>query len=144
MKELNIVEKVIALEGVDLFKGLTPDQLASIAAVATQQHVLPGTVLLDPKTPLEAMFVVLDGSVELSQDGVRLMVAKQNDVLGSWALLDEAPMPVIAKSIEDTVLLRISREDFFELLADNMEIALTIFSTLVRRFRALIERPAAS
>jgi CRP-like cAMP-binding protein len=141
MKELNIVEKVIALERVELFKALSPDQLAAIAALATQEHVLPETVLLDPETPLDAMYVVLDGAVELSQNGTRVDVARQNNVLGWWALVDEAPLPVTAKTLEDTVLLRITREDFLELLADNIEIAAAVFSTLVRRFRALIEGP---
>ena len=34
MAELNIVEKVIALEGVDLLKNLSPDQLSRIASIA--------------------------------------------------------------------------------------------------------------
>ena len=33
MAELNIVEKVIALEGVDLLSNLNPDQLARIASL---------------------------------------------------------------------------------------------------------------
>ena len=42
MAELNIVEKVIALEGVDLLNGLQPDQLARIASIATEVRLAPG------------------------------------------------------------------------------------------------------
>jgi len=139
MQELNLVERVIALEGVELLKNLTPDQLARIAAIARQEHYAPGAEILNPSKPLEAMFVILDGAVELNQGGDVLHVARQNEVLGAWALFDEAPVPVIARAVEDTTLLRIAREDFFELLGDNMEIASSIFSTLVKRFRALLE-----
>ncbi|MCL4794435.1 MAG: cyclic nucleotide-binding domain-containing protein [Bryobacteraceae bacterium] len=144
MQDLNIVERVIALENVELLRGLSPDQLARVAAIARQEHAPPGKVLLTPEGPLEAMYVIMDGSVELLQDGVPLEVARQNEVVGSWALLDNAPLPVTARAVEDTTLLRIARDDFYELLSDNTEIVSAIFSTLVRRFRALLEQGSGS
>jgi CRP-like cAMP-binding protein len=138
MAELNIVEKVIALEGVDLLQNLTPDQLARIAAIATEVRYPPGKVILDPSLPLEALFVVLDGAVELGQGGTPIHTATQNAVLGSWALFDSEPLPVTATTTEDTRLLRIARDDFHDLLADNVEITAAVFSTLAKRFRSLL------
>ena len=46
---------------------------------------------------------------------------------------------VSAKTVEDTRLLRIGRDDFYDLLSDNVEITAAIFSTLVKRFRKLVE-----
>jgi len=133
MAGLNIVEKVIALEGVELLKNLTPEQLSRIASIAREVKVI-----LDPSIPMDALLVVVDGSVELSRDGEVLHTAKQNDVLGAWALFDNDPMPVTAKTVEDTRLLRIGRDDFYDLLSDNAEITAAIFSTLVKRFRKLV------
>jgi CRP-like cAMP-binding protein len=140
MPELNIVEKVIALEGVDLLKNLTPDQLSRIATIARETRYPPGKVILEPSKPLDALYVVVDGAVELSQDGEQLHVARHNEVLGAWALFDDAPMPVTARTAEETLLLRIARDDFYDLLSDNVEITATIFSTLVKRFRKLVEQ----
>ena len=140
MAERNIVEKVIALEGVELLSSLTPDQLSRIALIAQEVKYPPAKTILQPKQPLDALYVILDGTVEISRNGSILHVAKQNEVLGSWALFDDSPLPVVAKTMEDTVLLRISRDDFYDLLSDNMELAASIFSTLVRRFRKLIEQ----
>jgi CRP-like cAMP-binding protein len=136
--ELNIVEKVIALEGVDLLNGLQPEQLARIASIATEERYAPGKVVLDPTKPLDALFVVLDGRVSLAKDGAEIHSAGQNDVLGAWALFDSEPMPVTATATEDVRLLRIGRDDFYELLSDNVEITTTVFGTLVRRFRKLV------
>jgi CRP-like cAMP-binding protein len=138
--DLNIVEKVIALEGVDLLKNLTPDQLARIASIAREVRRPSGSVILDPAKPLDALYVVVDGAVELNQNGDVMHVARQNDVLGAWGLFDDAPLPVTARTVDDTRLLRISREDFYELLSDNVEITANIFSTLVKRFRRLVEQ----
>jgi len=139
MAEMNIIEKVIALEAVDLFKSLTPDQLSRIAAIAREERITPGVAVLEPDKPLDALYVVLDGTVEIARGGQVLHVATQNEVLGAWALFDSDPMPVTARTQEDTRLLRILREDFFDLLSDNMEIAANIFATLVKRFRKLVE-----
>jgi CRP-like cAMP-binding protein len=139
MAGLNIVEKVIALEGVELLKNLTPEQLSRIASIAREVKYPPNKVILDPKTPVDALLVVVDGAVELSRNGDVLHTAGQNEVLGAWALFDDDPMPVTAKTVEDTHLLRIGRDDFYDLLSDNAEITAAIFSTLVKRFRKLVE-----
>ena len=140
MDELNIVEKVIALEGVELMANLTSDQLARIGAIASEVRYLPGRVILEAGKPLDALYVVVEGAVALSRTGELLATARPNEVLGAWALFEENdPMPFTAKAIEDTRLLRIGREDFYDLLADNTEITSAIFSTLVRRFRKLVE-----
>lgn len=141
MKELNIVEKVIALEGVDLLKGLSPEQLARVAMVGRQEQISPGSVILEPGEPLDAMFVILDGSVELIEGNEVIELARQNEVLGSWALLDSSPLPVKARAKEDTIVLKVTRDDFFDLLADAPEIVSAILSRLVSRFRALLEKP---
>jgi CRP-like cAMP-binding protein len=141
LAELNIVEKVIALEGVELLRGLSPEQLARIGTIAREEKYPPNKVILDPSKPADALYVIVDGSVELSRNGQVLTVAGQNEVLGAWALFDESdPMPVSAKTAEDTRLLRIGRDDFYDLLSDNSEITSAIFSTLVKRFRKLVEQ----
>jgi CRP-like cAMP-binding protein len=141
MSELNIVEKVIALEGVELFRNLTPEQLARIGTVAREVRLPPRKMVLDPSHPVDALYVILDGAVELRRNGEALTVAHRNDVLGAWALFEESdPMPVAAETVEDTRLLRIGRDDFYDLLADHNEITFALFSTLVKRFRKLVEQ----
>jgi CRP-like cAMP-binding protein len=139
MAELNIVEKVIALEGVELLGNLTPEQLSRIASIAREVKYAPDKIIFEPTRPTDALFVVLDGTVELSRNGEVLHTAGQNEVLGTWALFDQEPMPFTAKTVEDTKVLRIGRDDFYDLLSDNVEITASIFSTLVKRFRKLVE-----
>jgi CRP-like cAMP-binding protein len=141
MPELNIVEKVIALEGVELMGNLTPEQLARIAAIAQEVKFAPGKIILEAGKPLDALYVIVDGAAELLRGGEVIHTARQNDVLGAWALFEENdPLPVTARTVEDTRLLRIGRDDFYDLLSDNSEITSAIFSTLVKRFRKLVEQ----
>jgi CRP-like cAMP-binding protein len=139
MAELNLVEKVLTLESVELFRNLKPEQLARIAAVASEISVGPRKEVYDATRPPSYLFVVVEGAVELSREGESLAVARQNEVLGAWALFDDEPLAIRARTLEDTRLMRISRDDFYDVLADNPEITQALFSTLVKRFRKLVE-----
>jgi CRP-like cAMP-binding protein len=139
MSELNIVEKVIALEGVELLSNLTPEQLLRIASIAQEEKYPPARPVVQPTESPDSLYVILDGAVEIIRNGERLHVARQSEVLGAWALFDDAPMPVTARTLEDTRLLRIRRDDFYDLLSDNVEIMASVFSTLAKRFRKLVE-----
>lgn len=140
MAELNIVEKVIALEAVELLKNLSPDQLSRVASIATEERKPPGEIIMEPNQALDALYVILDGAVSLLRQGEELHMARQNEVLGTWALFDPDPLPVQARTAEHTHLLRIGRDDFYDLLSDNMEITAAIFAILVKRFRQLVEQ----
>lgn len=140
MAELNIVEKVIALEAVDLLKNLGPEQLSRIASIAKEVRFTAGKVVITPDQKMEALFIILEGAVAISRDDVELHVARDNEVLGAWALFDPEPMAVTAKTVENARLLRIGRDDFYDLLSDNSEITAAIFAMLVKRFRQLVEK----
>lgn len=140
MAELNIIEKVIALEAVDLLKNLSAEQLSRIASIAKEVRYPPGKLILAPDSVPDALYVLLEGSVSVSRDGIELHIAQENEVLGTWALFDPEPMSVSAKTVEDTRVLSIGRDDFYDLLSDNTEITASIFAMLVKRFRSLVER----
>jgi CRP-like cAMP-binding protein len=140
MAELNIIEKVIALEAVDLLKNLSAEQLSRIASIAKEISYPPGKLILGPDTTIDALLVILEGAVSISREGIELHIAHQHEVLGAWALFDPEPMSVTAKTIEDTRVLSIGRDDFYDLLSDNTEITASIFAMLVKRFRQLVER----
>jgi CRP-like cAMP-binding protein len=140
MAELNIIEKVIALEAVDLLKNLSAEQLSRIASIAKEISYPPGKSIIASDTTIDALLVILEGAVAISRDQIELHVAHQHEVLGAWALFDPEPMSVTAKTIEQTRVLSISRDDFYDLLSDNTEITASIFAMLVKRFRQLVER----
>jgi CRP-like cAMP-binding protein len=140
MAELNIVEKVIALEAVELLRNLSPEQLSRIGSIAREVKYPPGKLILEAGQPLDALYVIVDGAADIARNGEVIHTARQNDVLGAWALFDQDPMPVDARTVEDTRVLRIGRDDFYDLLSDNVEITAAVFSTLVKRFRKLVEQ----
>jgi len=60
----------------------------------------------------------------------------EREVFGEMALLDPAPRSATVQAATNTVLLRIRREDFQDLLAEELEVARAVIRVLARRLRA--------
>ena len=136
---MTLIEKVLFLQEVELLSSLSPEQLGRIALITRETTMPRGKVLFREKDRADSMYVIVQGEVALETDGKQMFVASEKEVIGTWALLDDEPMVVTATVAEDAQLLRIEREDFYDLLADHSEIMQNIFRMLVRRIRKLIE-----
>ncbi|NIM18848.1 MAG: cyclic nucleotide-binding domain-containing protein [Candidatus Latescibacteria bacterium] len=134
------IEKVIFLQNVDVFSQVPTEQLTYLAAIAEEITVLKDEVVYNQNDPSDALYLILDGSIRLHRKGQEITTAGSKDAFGTWALFDEEPRVATATAIEDTRLLRIDHDDFYELLADNVEITRAVLRTMVRRLRGLIER----
>ena len=136
---LTTIEKVIFLQNVTIFLDVPVEQLAFLAAITEEISFLQGDEIYKAEEPSDSMYLVLDGKVRLHRDGEEVTTAESKEAFGTWALFDEEPRVVTATALEDSKLLRIYREDFYDLLADNIQIMQGIFKTLVKRLRKLVE-----
>ena len=140
---LTVVEKVIFLQNVDVFGGVSTEQLSYVAAIAETVSFLEGDDIYVANDVTDALYVVIDGRVRLHRDGEEIMTAGPKEAFGTWALLDDEPRVATATVIEDARLLRVDRDDFMELLTDHSEITQGLFKTVVGRMRGLLGRVEA-
>ena len=137
MANLNVVEKVIVLEAVEMFRDMSPRQLARIAAIAKEVRFAPGEFILDPAQHRNGFHVIVDGTAELRHGDEPVSKVGSGHVLGMWSIFEDTdPMHITAKALENTRVLQINEEDFFELLSDDVDMTSTMFSSLVKRLRA--------
>lgn len=141
---LTIVEKVIFLQDVDIFEYISTEDLAHIAAITEECEFTPDSIIYKEREISDSMYVVIDGSIELQRGGRELMVAQKKDAFGTWSLFDDEPRVVTAISVENSKLLKIDKEDFFDLLADNVQITQGIMKAIVKRLRSLLNRVGIS
>ena len=142
---LTVVEKVVFLQNVDIFEQVPAEQLSFIAAIAEEVDFAKGEIIFKEKEPSDSLYLVIDGKVKIERDGNQVLVAGSRDAFGTWSLLDNEPRVVTATVTEDARLLRIERNDFVDLLADNVQVTQGILKTLVRRVKSIVEKvgPAA-
>ncbi len=137
---LTPIEKVLLLQQVDIFAEVPTDQLAAMAAISREVSYLADDQMYREHDSPDALYLVLEGSVRLSQGDRTVSVAGPQVSFGTWALFDDEPRVLAATAIENTRLLRIDRGEFNDLLSDDVRIAQGIIRTVARKLRELAER----
>ena len=138
MENLTTLEKAIRLQKVELFSDMETDGLALAASIANQIQCTPGTVLFKENGSADALYIVLEGRIRLTRGPREIFSVGPGETLGNWALFDDQPSVATATCAEDTSLLKIEREDFFDLLADHADMTQKMFKALVKRVRGLL------
>jgi CRP-like cAMP-binding protein len=134
---MNLIEKALALQEVDVFADVSTENLGFLAGITSELRIEEPAVLYRENQLPDSMFVIVEGRVALGKSGRPLTVAGPKDVLGAWALFDQEPHLSTARAEPGTVVLKLEREAFFDLLADHMSITQGILKALARRVRRL-------
>lgn len=135
-----IVDRVFALEAVQLFHGLAVDDLAAVAELTEPSHIGPGEVIYREGEPGRSMYVIVSGDVRLIRGGDPLMELGSGDSFGQVSILDGGPRPVTAISgPEGTDVLKLERQPFLDLMVDRPGITQGLFTVLARRLRELVD-----
>jgi CRP-like cAMP-binding protein len=134
---LTIVDKVLCLQNVDIFNNATTEDLAYIGSIAKEIQMSEGTVIFAQDEPADSMYVIVSGSVRLHKNGREILVAGEKEAFGTWALFDPETRIMTATALEDVHLLKIEQDEFYDLLADHVEITQSIFKALVQRIKRL-------
>jgi ATP/ADP translocase/HEAT repeat protein len=141
MKTLTTLEKIKHLQNVDLFAHCKMEQLFRIAAIAHEVTFDKGDIILQENGPGDCLYCIVSGNVKVTKEGsTESMVFGEGEAIGVMAILDGKPWPVTVTAQEDIAALKINGEDFYDLLADNMEIARGIFSHLTHVLRDTLQR----
>ncbi len=141
---ITTVEKVIFLQEVDIFEKLTTEDLSHIAAICDEITVSPDAVIYKEGAYPDSMYLTLSGKIRLHQSGTEVMIASRNDAFGTWALFDDKPRVVTAEALEESRMLRIDKEDFIDVLSDNVRVMQGILKALVQRMHSLVSRVSQS
>ncbi len=137
---LTTVEKVIFLQDIDIFEFTSTEDLSHIAAITDEVEFQADEMIFEEGEISDAMYMVIEGKVRLTRGNQEVMVAQKKDVFGTWALFDDEPRVASAKTLENSRLLHIDKEDFIDLLADHVGITQSVLKTMVKRLRNLMTR----
>ena len=135
------------LARIELFGGLTAEELARIAAMVVVEDVKRGELLFEEGAPRRHLHMIEKGEVELFRRGAggesRLAFFEALDFLGEGSLLDDYPHSASARALQDGRILRISRESFAGLLRDEPAVATKILSRTARVISRRLRRASA-
>lgn len=140
---LSVVEKVLFLQRIEVLGEVPTRSLAHIAMIAREETYPAGTVLFAEGDPTDALYIVVEGTVALAHAGREVQRAGRYDAFGTWALFDDEPAVVSARTVTEVYALRLDRDGFLDLLPDHVEITRGVLQALARRIRSLLNREPA-
>jgi CRP/FNR family transcriptional regulator len=129
-----------------IFGGLEPRQRTRLQDMVTIRRFEAGTTILRQGSSAVALYLILDGQVEVTRtpdDGgaaVALATLKQGDVFGEMALLDDDTRSSSVTALEPTRCALLPRWELIQELRRQPELALELLRILARRIRILDEK----
>lgn len=127
MSKLTSIEKVVFLESIVLFSYCTADELVRIEAIAEERRLDSGEVLYRADEPADALYCVVSGEIALEEPNRQRRDAGPTAPFGVAEILSGRLRQSTATATQETLLLAIDSDDFFDLLSNNIEIVKSLF-----------------
>jgi ATP/ADP translocase len=135
---MNIMEKVLFLESVNIFRQNNLDDLTALASIAKERTFKSGEHILREGEPGDALYIITKGHAHVIKKGKKLLEVEEKASLGSVSLLDQKPHAADAVAATMCEVLVIDRIDFMDLVSDRVELLHGIFLALTERLRVLL------
>jgi CRP-like cAMP-binding protein len=124
---------VDALRKVRLFSHCSPGELAGIAGIGYEKTFSAGARLIQEGQAGESLFVILDGSVEVSREGQLLEARGSADFVGEIALLSHAARTATVTAATPVRAFVIPGRAFRSLLGRQPELHVKVLEALAER-----------
>ncbi len=123
-----------------LFSGLEADELAGLAALASERRFAENEFIFLEGDPAESFYIVAQGKIKVlkhSSSGRDFIVAffGPGEMFGEVALFENKPYPASAQSAAASRVLSIRRQDFIKWLSQRPQVSLKIINLLGGRLR---------
>lgn len=144
---LSLMDRVVALRGVPLFRELAPADLAAVAGTATEHAFGDGTVIARQGDPGDAMHVVVTGEVRVLVEGDGHQISevarrRPGYFVGEMAILSHEPRMASIVAAGDVRTLSIDRKRFQRILRERPDASLAVMRELCLRLREAHAGPA--
>jgi hypothetical protein len=130
-----ILEKTILLKTVDLFQDIPGELLSQVSQISKAKNYDKGETIFKDGDVGDSMFIVLEGRVSITKGDKEIALLEKGASLGEMALLDNENRSANALAKEDSVLLKINQDVFYELMESNADIMKQIIKLLTSRIR---------
>ena len=133
----SILEKTLLLKSVDLFKAIPGEILSKIAQISKEIQIEIDDHIFNEGEHGDSLYIIISGKVNVIRKNQLITTLEQGSCIGEMALLDQEPRSADAVAIEDSILLKIDQEGFYELMSSNADIMKQIVMMLTRRVREM-------
>jgi hypothetical protein len=124
---LRPVEKVLALQRIPVFAHISIAEMRALSQITHTRQMTAGELLFPESAPV-ALWIVMSGEAALTDKAEgRELRAGAGDIIGSLCMLSGRPLNYSARVVKNGVVLRIDREDLFDLLGERPDLLRELF-----------------
>ena len=123
------------LAEVPIFTDLSSRHLKKVAGAGRLVRFHEGASIIQEGTPGDALYVLIDGEVNVHRPGLPAVTLGIGSFFGEMALFDDSPRSATIVASGPVLCLVITRARFHKLLRTEPPIALGLLKELARRLR---------
>lgn len=127
------------MKSIELFNSFTDQELKNFEKAVTILEMRAGDILFREDDPGDALYIVEQGAVriyksidEATGEEKSLALLEPGTYLGEMTLIDGTPRSASARAEADSLVLKISREDFLKLLQTYPQAAIRLFVSFMK------------
>ena len=137
---LLLIEKVLVLKSLNLFKDTPENILADLATLMKEMQYEQGTEIFKEGETGDCMYIIQQGNIKIHKGNTTLAILKEKEVFGELSLLDADTRSASATAETDCILYKIDQEPFYELMDERPEVAKGFIKILCQRLRTMNEK----
>lgn len=126
------------LRDVPLFHYLSFAELLRVITICELVEVEPATRIIAEDEAGNDFFVVVDGAVRVTKAGAEVAVLTAGRHFGEMALIDNRPRSATITARDKSLLIRIGRDRFFELLREDSVMAVKLLWNMIQSLSSVI------
>ena len=133
------------LQRVDVFKGLTKEEIERFGNSLAMRECTSGTLFFTPDDPTERLFILKEGHVELyrlTASGKRLVTRRlgPGSIFGEMGLMGQSMQGEFAEATGPALVCTATREDVLRILREHPDVAVRFLEVIGSRLKLLEER----
>ena len=140
INRLLLIEKVLVLKSLNLFKDTPENVLADLAPLMKEMQYEQGIEIFKEGETGDCMYIIQQGNIKIHKGNTTLAILKEKEVFGELSLLDADTRSASATADTDCILYKIDQEPFYELMDERPEVAKGFIKILCQRLRTMNEK----
>lgn len=138
-----VLARVTSLKEIPLFEGMPAANLLPIAEACRSVRFAGGQTIFRQSDPGDALFVLLEGYVDILRDGAVINTLAPGECFGEIAVLGETTRTASAVAVGEVRTLTLDAPRFRKIVRESGEIGLAVIQALNSRLRVATRREAA-
>lgn len=141
------LEELEALRHIDLFAGLTEQQIARLVAACDRAHFPAGSVIVQEGAEGHCMYILIEGEVEISktmtlrlspgevgqrEKSLTRLKAGNNAFFGEMALVEGGERSATAVAARSCSILCMARDSFERLVAEDPSLGYLVLRNILK------------